>query len=169
MLVSPACHSRDRVHVETDEGPPRLATMLTLADEKTSPQLLDGFYVLEGGAWRWTAGHFSVLLAPPPGSAQNGAILKARLTIPKPLIDHVKTVALTATIQGTTLSPESFTQAGDFTFVRQVPAKLLDSDSVTVDFSLDRFLPPGAVDSRELGLIVSSIGFESQKSAPILP
>jgi hypothetical protein len=164
-----ACHSRDRVHVETDEGPTRLASMLTMADAKTSPQLLEGFYGLEDGAWRWTAGHFSVLLSPPPGSAQNGAILKARFTIPQPLIDHVKTAALTASIQGNTLSPESFTQAGEFTFVRAVPAKLLDKDSVTVDFALDRFLAAGMIDGRELGLIVSAVGFEPQKSAPILP
>lgn len=143
--------------------------MINLADEKTSPQLLEGFYGLEDGTWRWTAARFSVLLSPPPGSAKNGALLKVRLTIPQPLIDHEKTVALTASIQGDKLSPESFTQAGEFNFIREVPPSLLDHDSVTVDFSLDRFLAAGTVDGRELGLIVTAVGFEPQKSLPILP
>jgi hypothetical protein len=33
---------------------------------------------------------------------------------------------------------------------------------VTVDFALDKFLAPGAADQRELGVVVSSIGFEAK-------
>jgi hypothetical protein len=164
-----ACHSKDRIHVETDEGPPRMAAMLTMADEKTAPQLLEGFYGLEDKSWRWTAGHFSVLLGTPPRASQDGAVLKVQLSIPKPLIDRVKTTSLTAEIGGARLSPESFTQPGAFTFVRDVPAKALEEDSVRVDFSLDRFLPAGTVDGRELGLVVTSVGFEPQKSKSAAP
>jgi len=85
------------------------------------------------------------------------------------LIDRVKTSTLTAQIGGTKLSPESFTQPGSFTFVRDVPAKLLQEDSVRVDFALDRFLPAGSVDGRELGLVVTSVGFVPQKSATPIP
>lgn len=169
LLLLGGCHSKDRVHVETDEGPPRMAAMLTMADEKSSPQLLEGFYGLEDKQWRWTAGHFSVLLSTPPLGSRDGAVLKVQLSIPKPLIDRVKTTTLTAEIAGTKLSPESFTQAGSFVFVRDIPAKLLQDDSVRVDFSLDRFLPSGTVDGRELGLVVTSVGFEPQKSTHITP
>lgn len=155
--------------METDEGPPRLAMMISMADPKTSPQLLDGFYGLEGNSWRWTASHFSVSLRPPSNAVQMGAILKVDLSIPQPLIDRVKTTTLMASVQATPLSPESFTQSGSFTFARDVPAKLLDADSVTVNFSLDRFLPAGSIDGRELGLIVSAIGFTPQKSNPPAP
>jgi hypothetical protein len=167
LLLLGGCHSKDRVHVETDEGPPRMAAMITMADEKSSPQLLEGFYGLEDKSWRWTAGHFSVLLSTPPLASRDGAVLKVQLSIPKPLIDRVKTTTLTAEIAGTKLSPESYTQTGSFSFVRDVPAKLLQDDSVHVDFSLDRFLPSGTVDGRELGLVVTSVGFEPQKSTPI--
>jgi hypothetical protein len=155
--------------VETDEGPPRLAVMISMSDAKSSPQLLDGFYGLEDNSWRWTAGHFSVLLRPPASAVDNGAVLKVQLSVPKPLIDHVKTTALTATIQGTALSPESFTLPGSFTFIRDVPAKLFDGEPVKVEFALDRFLTPGAADSRELGLVVTSVGFEPRKSTPPAP
>lgn len=141
--------------------------MLTMADEKSSAQLLEGFYGLEDKSWRWTAGHFSVLLSTPLLGSRDGAVLKVQLSMPKPLIDRVKTTTLTAEVGGTKLSPESFTQAGSFVFVRDIPAKLLQDDSVRVDFSLDRFLPAGTVDGRELGLVVTSVGFEPQKASTI--
>jgi hypothetical protein len=146
-----------------------MVAMVTMSDEKASPQLLEGFYGLEDKSWRWTAGHFGVLLGTPPGAAQDGAVLKIQLTIPKPLIDRVKTTTLTAELGGTKLSPESFTQSGSFVFTRDVPAKLLGEDSVRVDFSLDRFLPAGTVDGRELGLVVTSLGFQPQKSTGAVP
>jgi len=169
LLFVCACRSKDRVHVETDEGPPRLASTLLMSDEKMSPQLVEGFYGLEDKSWRWTAGHFSVLLSAPPLASRDGAVLRVQLSIPKPLIDRVKTTTLTAEIGGIKLSPESFTQSGSFSFVRDVPAKLLEEDSVRVDFSLDRYLAAGTVDGRELGVVVTSVGFEPQKSIAIAP
>jgi len=146
-----------------------MAAMVQMADEKVSPQLLEGFYGLEDKSWRWTAGHFSVLLSTVPLAASEGAVLKVQLSIPKPLIDRVKTTTLTAELAGTKLSPESFTQPGTFSFVRDVPAKLLGGESVRVDFSLDRFLAPGVLDGRELGVVVTSVGFEPQKSTRAVP
>jgi hypothetical protein len=60
------------------------------------------------------------------------------------------------------LSPETYTQAGEFTYSRDVPAKLLSGDSVKVEFFLDKSLPPGAGDLRELGVVVTSAGLESK-------
>jgi hypothetical protein len=169
VCAGTGCRSKGRIHVETDEGPPRLASVLAMSDEKAAPQLVEGFYGLEDKSWRWTAGHFSVLLSPPPSATRDGAVLKVQLSIPQPLIDRVKTTTLTAEIGGTKLSPESFTQAGSFVFTRDVPGKLLEDEEVRVDFALDHFLPSGTVDGRELGVVVTSIGFEPRKNAPIVP
>jgi hypothetical protein len=155
-----ACKDRGRLHVETDEGAPRMATMIAMSNKQAAPQLLAGFYNLEDNTWRWTAGHFSVVLRPPTGAGQSGAVLKVQLNVPQPVLDRVKTTSLTATIKGTSFAPESFTQAGSFTFSRDVPAKLLSDEPVKVEFSLDKFLPAGAVDGRELGIVVTAIGFE---------
>ena len=43
---------------------------------------------------------------------------------------------------------------------RQAPAGLLQKDSVLLEFSLNKYLPAGLIESRELGLIVSSIALE---------
>ncbi len=164
LLLAAGC-SRDRVRVETDEGAPRLASMLAMSDPKAPTQLLDGWYGLEDKAWRWTAGHFAVLLRPPTASAQNGATLKLQLSIPQALIDRVKTTTITATIKGTALPPETYTQTGAFTFARDVPASLLGEDSVKVVFSMDKFIAAGTVENRELGLIVTAVGFEPKTAA----
>jgi hypothetical protein len=169
LLFATACHRKDKVRVETDEGPPHPSMFVSVSDPKTAPQLLDGFYGLEGNSWRWTAGHFSVLLGAPPVAARNGGVLKLDMTIPKPLIDLVKTTTLTVRIHGEKLPPESITQPGSFTFVRDVPPSLFDGDPVKVEFSLDRYIPAGKVDTRELGLIVSSISMEPSKTAPGAP
>ncbi len=116
IFLFSACHSRDRVHVETDEGPPRLAEMISMSDAKSSPQLLDGFYGLED---KLLALDRRTLQCSPAPSCLRGrkrsGFEGSSWASPKPLIDRVKTTALTATIQGTKLSPESFTQAGSVT------------------------------------------------------
>jgi hypothetical protein len=160
LATLPACKDRSRVHVETDEGAPRMATMVAMSNKQAAAQLVDGFYNLEDNSWRWTAGHFSVVLRPPAGAAQNGAVLKVQLNVPQAVLDRVKATALTATIKGTAFAPESYTQSGSFTFSRDVPAKLLGDEPVKVDFALDKFLAAGSVEGRELGIVVTAIGFE---------
>ena len=72
-------HNRASVeNEEPAEGGPRLASSLKMNDPSAPAQLLHGFYGIEGGAWRWTAGKFSVLLRCPLGSAQRGATLSLR-------------------------------------------------------------------------------------------
>lgn len=148
------------MRVQTEEETPKVATMLTMADPRAPAQLVSGFYNLEQNSWRWTAGHFSVLLRPPRNAEQTGAVLAMKLNVPQPVIDKVKTVTLSAAIHGNILNPETYTKAGDYAYTRDVPAAALHGDSVKVDFSLDRYLPAGTAESRELGIIVTTVGFE---------
>jgi hypothetical protein len=50
--------------------------------------------------------------------------------------------------------------AGDYTYSRDVPPELLTGDAVTVEFTLDKALPPNPSDQRELGVIVQMVGLE---------
>jgi hypothetical protein len=159
-----ACKKTDRVKIETDEEAPRMATMLAMSDKRAPSQLLNGWYSLEDNAWRWTAGHFAVLLRPPAGSSRYGAILKLELNIPQPLLDRVKSTTLNASIKGVFLGPETYSKSGTFTYSRDVDSKLLADDSVKVEFSLDKFLPAGAAETRELGLVVTAVGFEPART-----
>lgn len=152
-------NSRTRL---TEEETPTLATMLHVADPRASTQLVSGFYDLEQNAWRWTKGHFSVILRSPRGAAQNGAVLQLKFTIPDVVISKLRSITLSASIAGTALPPETYAHSGQFIYTRDVPAKLLATDTVKVDFALNKSLPPGSNDQRELGVVVSTVGFEAK-------
>ena len=132
----------------------------TVADQRASLQLLKGFHDIEQNAWRWTMQKFTVTLRPPAGASQRGATLQVKLVIPDPVIAQLKTISLSANIEGTSLPGETYAKPGEYVYSRDVPATVLASDAVTVDFTLDKALRPSAADARELGIIISSIGFE---------
>ena len=160
-LVSPACRlHREEPRFTEEEAAPRLAMAVRVADPGTASQLLNGFYEIEHGAWRWTAGKFSVRLRPPRQGFKKGATLQLKFSVPDVAIAKLKTVSLNAALQGTALGRETYKQAGEFIYSREVPANLLTHDPVEVDFSLDKVLPPTQGDKRELGIIVSWVGFE---------
>ncbi|MGH9720905.1 MAG: hypothetical protein ACRD8O_11885 [Bryobacteraceae bacterium] len=165
VLVSlTACRGRrETIRVQqTDEDAATLASVVHVADPRATPQLLKGFHPVEQNAWRWTTGQFSVALRPPRNAAQKGAVLQLKFSIPEPVIARFKTVSLSAGITGGKLSPETYTQGGEFVYQRDVDPKYLTGDAVTVDFTLDKFLPPSESDQRELGVVVSSIGLEAK-------
>jgi hypothetical protein len=161
MAIAPAgCRRHRRVTVQTVEEAPMLASVVATADPHAVKQLAGGFYGVEQNSWRWTAGKFSVLLRPPRTAAKNGAILQLKFAIPDVAISKLKGVSLSAYVNGTALSPETYSQAGQFIYSRDVPANLLVGDVVRVDFSLDKTFPPSATDRRELGVVASTVGFQ---------
>jgi hypothetical protein len=123
-------------------------------------QLVSGFYGIEYNAWRWSAGKFEVNLRPPADSAQKGANLIVRFSVPKPVLDKLGTIQLTATAGDRTIGTEQYSMPGEHVFRKPVPAELLAGDSVIFRFALDKSLAPGTIDQRELGVIVMSIGLE---------
>lgn len=161
LLQAAACKREQRaIERATIEESPELAAVVHVADPKTSFQLIKGFYALEGNSWRWTAGKFSVVLRAPAGARQKGATLRVKLNVPEAIAGKLGPQTLSARAAGVALPPETFPQAGDYEYVRDVPAAAFDQDSLTVEFSLDKTLPPGEVDRRELGIIVISVGLE---------
>jgi hypothetical protein len=137
-----------------------LSSMINMADPSTAPQLVSGFHALENGAWRWTMRKFSVMLKPPLGSDQNGAMLRFRLFISDDQINRVGPITLSAEIDGHPLDPQTFTKPGDYAYSRTVPADLLKAPSVKVVFSLDKAREPDGVDGRQLGVVASLIGLQ---------
>lgn len=152
-----------KVQVEaTDETSTSLATMVHVADPRASVQLIKGFHDVEQNAWRWTMQKFSVTLRPPAGSAQKGAILRVQFSIPDPVIEKLKSVRLAANVEGVPLEGQEYTKPGEQVYSVDVPAKALGGEAVIVDFALDKALMPSAGDQRELGIVVSTIGFEAK-------
>ena len=147
---------------DTDEAPGRLRSVVDMSDPRTAGQLLSGFHAMEDSAWRWTAREFSVNLARPPEAAQKGATLTVRLTVPPVSIGKLKSLKLSAAVNGAPLDPQTYTASGNYVYRRDVPANLLRDDPVRVDFSLDKAIPPGNPDVRELGLVVLSVGLQTR-------
>ena len=159
LLAAPACKRQRRSKVTTvEEDQGALASLVLTADPKASIQLLKGFHDIEQNSWRWTRGQFSVVLKVPAGAAQKGASLELRLTVPDPVIQHVKGTTLSSKTVGIQLEPQTFDKAGEYVYKRDIPASALASDAVTIDFALDRFIAAGLIEGRELGVIVMSIG-----------
>ena len=157
LLASPACKPRRKSQTQTSVAAQLPASTIAVGDPQYSPQLLRGFYGIEQ-SWRWTQKSFAVRLVTPSGSAQRGAQLQLRFGIPDPIIQNLNSITLSASVDGFQLAPQRFEKSGQFTYTREVTADHLQVPSVTVDFVLDRALPPSAKDKRELGIVVTEVG-----------
>jgi hypothetical protein len=159
LCASLGCRRKGRLSVETvEEGDTQLVSVIHAADPRSATQLVRGFYDIEQNSWRWTMGKFSVALRPPAGAARNGAVLQVRLAVPDPVIEKLKSVTLTPSINGVAIDPETYSKPGEYVFTRDIPPSSLAGDAVTVDFALDKFLAAGMVEQRELGVVVTLIG-----------
>ena len=134
------------------------ASTIHMADRKSDFQLLDGFYPPEASQWRWTSKDFSVMLQPPAGAESKGALLQVDGFVPPVQTDKLGAMTLRANAGGTVLAPEIFARAGAFHYTRDIEPAILRTNLLPIRFSLDKASPPGPDDSRELGLVVNSIG-----------
>jgi hypothetical protein len=89
-------------------------------------------------------------------------VLELHLTVPPPSIAKLGGITLSASIGGTALAPETYSKAGEYTYRRDVPANLLAGAAVRIDFQLDKAMPPGDGDKRELGVVASSVALVSK-------
>ena len=141
-------------------SPQRFRTVVAMSDPRAAGQLVSGFHEVEAGAWRWTERQFAILLARPAQADQRGATLMVKLTVPPPSIEKLKSIQLRATVNGSAVAPETYTAPGDYVYRRVLAPGMLAADPVRVDFSLDKAIPPGNPDLRELGVVVLAIGLE---------
>jgi hypothetical protein len=165
-LAAAGCNREHKVTVretvEESPGKARVPVLVHMGDPKQEKQLVNGFYGIEANSWRWTAKDFTVSLRPPTGSATQGATLNFSLSIPQAAVDKLKSITLSASINGTALAPETYSHDGQYEYKRDVPPNLLTGDAVSVHFHLDKSMPPAGGDARELGVVAHSVGFESK-------
>ena len=156
FAILAGCSSNEQA-IRLDEP----ATMLNVSDPRAEKQFVKGFFN-DAGPGRWTGRTFSALLKPPPTAARKGAILVLRFGIPGPSIDRLRTIAVSASVNGLALATEEYAKAGEFLYIREVPAASFRSGNASVDFSLDKALQPSATEHRELGVVVNTVGFEAK-------
>jgi hypothetical protein len=161
LLASGCKEKRKWTAPEPISAHPFLASAISVTERDSSAQFLLGFYPVEG-AWSWTKKDFSVALGPPPTAPQKGATLALKFALPDLIMQKLKSLTLSASVNGFTLAPEHYTKAGEYTYSRDVPPSGFTSEKITVDFHLDKALPADSSTGRELGIVVSAVGFENK-------
>jgi hypothetical protein len=139
-----------------------VVSKIDITDPVEAVQLTNGFYGVEMNAWRWTAKNFSVVLKPPPGSERNLPKLALQLYLPPTETKSLGPITLHADVDGYPLAERTFSSPGAFIYSAAVPPDLLRLPLVTVNFHLDKAMTNLKSDTRELGAVVSGVGFESQ-------
>jgi hypothetical protein len=134
-----------------------LSSTVNVADPKIESQLLWGFHELSDHSWRWTARKFTVALQRPLGSGQSGARLHLRFFVPDHEIQALGSIKLTAQISAYRLHSMRVRRGGSYEYIADVPKDALFADILSVDFILNKAMPPSERDARELGVVVSSI------------
>ena len=159
LLTSLACKTRKpKPEVLVDDSQAQLGSIVAANNPQTAAQLLRGFYDLENGAWRWTMPKFAISFRPPVGAKEKGAQLKVDMVLPEVIFSKTGPIEITVSSNGKALGKQTFSQAGDAKLALAIPAELLGTEAVTLEFVLDKWLPPGPVDPRDLGMIFSSAG-----------
>ena len=165
-LAFAGCSGKQNVPVKdtVEEKPsaPKLLSLVNMGDLKGATQLINGFYPIEANAWRWTSKDFSVNLRPPIGAAAQGAVLNFAFSFPQVAVDKLHSVTVSATVNGTALAPQTYSAEGQAEYKRDIASNLLSGDSVRVDFHLDKAMPPGNGDMRQLGVIARSVGLDAK-------
>jgi Dolichyl-phosphate-mannose-protein mannosyltransferase len=161
-------HLLDEVVAEVVGASDPTASYLTMAAPEADQQLLLGFYQLEQNQWRWIGPHaMAVLLAPDAGAggtgeagASSGGRDSAASAVRFELSFHIPDMApariVSVQLDGRPLASETYAGPGGYTL--RVPARVVPGQAVTVEISVDRSFR-AAGDSRDLGMIVSGLGF----------
>jgi tRNA (mo5U34)-methyltransferase len=122
-------------------------------DRQWSVTLLEGWYPIEAGHFRWTKQHFAVRLEASSAAPCSG--LSLEFYLPKEHLAKLGPVSLSVAVNGNALPGQTYTSHGDHTYARKIPPGLVDAASLRLDFALDKALAPTARDARELGVVIS--------------
>jgi len=157
------CHRDQIIRPEpTEEGSVGLSPSIYMGDPRSTVQLVRGFHQIEENAWRWTMGRFTLIFRRPDTPAGKRTVLVLRGNVPDSLLKKVGPVTLTALLGPDPVGQITISKPGPVTLEADVPNSLLTGETVTFDFVLDKFAPPGLLDPRELGIIVISASLESR-------
>ena len=145
------------LYVKTSD--PRILSSVNTADPAQAGQLLSGFYDIEGGKSRWTARDFSVLLKAVPGDQ-----LVLKLFMPDVQIKNLGPITLSAKVGDHVLPSDTFLQSGEYSYFAPA-AGALGPDLIVVKFHLDKSSVGLNGDARDLGVIVTEVGFAPPSQA----
>ena len=130
---------------------------IRVADPLVSRQILYGFYDAAGNDWRWTGPAFSVALKPPIVEADKGARLRVQLYFPPAEIKQLGPITLSAETVDYKYNQVTYEEGGPHEFWADVPPAALCTNVLPITFFVDKYLKGSKSDSRDLGVVVTSI------------
>ncbi len=133
-----------------------------MRDADAAGQLAAGIYGVENNNWRWTAGEFSIVLATPRGASTRGADLMFEFDIPDAIIRRTGPISLTAELNEVEVGARTFSAAGAQRFAAMIKPELITQSPVVIDFHLDRYIPRGVLEGRELGIVARAVSLEPE-------
>jgi tRNA (mo5U34)-methyltransferase len=154
FLTQGATGGSDPIRLDRDER--AFCFARTRYDRLSEVDLLEGWHDLEDTGWRWTARTFTARVR--AAESAQGRVLTMRLYVAEESVRRLKRLTLSAMANGIALEPAVYETAGLATFVRRLDVGM-DSE-IVLRFWLDRALPSEEADSRERGIIVTSIQIE---------
>ena len=136
-------------------GEPKLS-YLNLGDIRSKAQLRSGWYGIEEGGWRWMSKQAEAVLRVPA----EAAAFEIQLFFPPDFMQRVGgPVTVSVMLDGRPLTAETYPQPGGYRLAKALARGQLAAPMARVTIQLDRAAPPGERDRRELGAVVSRLGF----------
>ena len=152
LSVGDTRHS-DPVRAYRDER--AFCFMRSRFDRLANVELLEGWHEAEGTGWRWTERQFSFRIR--SNGAARPRTVALSLFLPDELLAAGGAVELAGAIESTELEPAAFRRPGAHVLVRPLPH---GGQDVLVRFRVATALAADAHDSRERGVIVTSISVD---------
>ena len=113
-----------------------------------------GWHELEYNSWRWTQRRFSAVFDVPDRLAP--ATLRFVFYLPQEALTQRPAVTLSATVNGSSLAPQTFSAPGQHEYEATLAS--VAPGSALVEFELDQAIGPSSADQRELGVFVDFAG-----------
>ena len=139
----------DPVHADADRR--AFVFLRSCRGGALKPRFVCGFHEVEPDGWRWTERRFSVECGPVASAAD--VALTLDIAMPESVLDaYHGAVELRLRVNGHDVGAQALNCVGEHTLdwtIRNPGPGIL-----RLDFELDKAMPPGAADQRELGIIV---------------
>ena len=148
-------------NVVKPEEPSKLVSSVSVSNPIYKSRLINGFYP-GSGAWLWTAQQFTISLDPP--MPPQPTYLTLNFSVPAELMAEVPAVTMTTKVNGVEVDRTEYKRDGQFTLIRAVPAKALETSPALIEVSLNKAAKRG--DGSPQGLIVVSaeLSIDEEKS-----
>ena len=154
-------YDQDLLQASGGPAPPPEMSELNLGDVRSKAQLVSGWYGIEEGGWRWMSKQAEAVLRVPTETAP---VFEMQLFFPPDFMQRTGgAVTVSVRLDGRLLTRETYLHPGGYRLEKSVPREQLTGPDARVTFQLDRAMPPSASDQRELGAVVSRLGFVSSR------